>query len=126
MEKKAFFEKIHQELADKHQTSPRIIKFVRNYGMSKFKLIPLQTHVEEKISIVQTAIENQKRAIEKRSKPQKHHSKEYIEERNRSTQEQIDLAMNKKAFLLDVYTFLHRLGDEQFRDITKPIRYKKP
>lgn len=129
MEKKQFYIALHKQLAKKYDTMPEIISYVRNYGLAKFKLIPMQTNVEEalvKIDLTISLNENAIRKLELSTAPQLERMPfELKKDKIQKIEEQIRLNKVRKEFLMDVYVFLHRIGDKAFFDITRRVAFKK-
>ena len=111
-EQKAYYRQIHQEIADRHSTTPDIINYIRSRAGNGQSLQVIKDAVEEKLQTLQQTIESQRKALLERSDAGK----------NEKRQEQIDFALKKKSMLLSCYTLLHRLNDSKFSDITQPVK----
>lgn len=114
--KKIFFRNRHQDLAVEYNTTVKIMEFIRKYGYSHFKLIPLQAHMEEKIASIQKTIELNILAAKKPTK---------TEEQVKLIKNNIKLQSARKVFYLEVYVFLRKLDDKKFKHITKPVKFRK-
>jgi len=119
---KAFHDQTNQRYADKYKTTPRIVGAVRGTAIQEnLSLIEFQDFAEEKVAKINSSIDRHERSVAY------HHRRiEKFPERKTEIALIIEKihqfkhnAIQRRDFWLSVYTFVHPLGDAQWKDLTE-------